>query len=101
MGTALGGSIGGAGTIDPGGKNKLGGASIHPGGGGGTSLGGPQRPLLRSGKLKPGGNSAGRGVGSPQEQYLQQERLLLPPGHCSLGANPNKWGRVHQKIERE
>ena len=49
--------------IDLGGKNKLGGASIHPGGGGGTSLGGPQRPLLRSGKLKPGGNSAGRRVG--------------------------------------
>ena len=87
--------------IDPGGKSKLGGASIHPRGGGGTSLGGPQRPLLRSGKPKPGGYSAVRRVGSPQEQCLQQERLLLLPGHCYLGATPNKWGRAHQKIERE
>ena len=40
-GTAPGGSIGGAGMIDPEGKNKLGGPSIHLGGGGGTSLRGP------------------------------------------------------------
>ena len=85
-GTAPGGSIGGAGMIDPEDKNKLGGPSIHLGGGGGTSLRGPQRPLLRSGKLKPGGYSASRRVGGFTAGAMSAARAFAAPPWALLSS---------------
>ena len=72
--------------IDPEDKNKLGGPSIHLGGGGGTSLRGPQRPLLRSGKLKPGGYSASRRVGGFTTGAMSAARAFAAPPWALLSS---------------